>query len=102
MTTEADPRIAALAEALPARLFVALMPEDRDDERRETAADILAALPPDWCGHSQRDREDEAWFMDAEIARLRARMNDRISIWQAIPWFVLGWICAEIIRMVLR
>lgn len=30
-------------------------------------------------------------------------MTDRdISIWQAIPWFVLGWICSEIARLVLR
>jgi hypothetical protein len=28
-------------------------------------------------------------------------MNDRISIWQAIPWFILGWICHAIAQMVL-
>jgi hypothetical protein len=27
-------------------------------------------------------------------------VSDRVSIWQAIPWFVLGWICAEIARLV--
>jgi hypothetical protein len=29
-------------------------------------------------------------------------MDDRISIWQAIPWFILGWICCEIARLVFR
>ena len=27
--------------------------------------------------------------------------NDRVSIWQAIPFFILGWICGEIARLVL-
>lgn len=29
-------------------------------------------------------------------------MNDRISIWQAIPWFVLGWIVCEIFHLVVK
>jgi hypothetical protein len=29
-------------------------------------------------------------------------MNDRVSIWQAIPWFVLGWICCEIAHLAIR
>jgi hypothetical protein len=28
--------------------------------------------------------------------------NDRISIWQAIPWIVLGWILCEIAHLVIK
>ena len=49
-----DPRVSALAEALRGRYGF-----DGSDGWGEDAAAILAALPPDWCGH------------EAEIARLR-------------------------------
>lgn len=29
-------------------------------------------------------------------------MTDRVSIWQAIPWVVLGWILCEIAHLVIR
>jgi hypothetical protein len=29
-------------------------------------------------------------------------MNRNVTIWQAIPWFVLGWICCEIVHLVIR
>jgi len=63
MTQPSDPRIAALADSLiDAGVYSPAMPID------DLAAVILAALPPDWCGHGA--------FMDtaalrAEIARLR-------------------------------
>lgn len=49
-----DPRIDALAEALDAATY----PDVRDGygfdgDIKEFAAAILAALPPDWCGHGR-------------------------------------------------
>lgn len=64
-----DPRIAVFIEAERKATVVTPWPKWRVPEDRWAA--ILAALPPDWCGHSSRDREDEAWFMQDEIARLR-------------------------------
>ena len=48
--TDQDPRIAALAEAIHG-----IHSWDYETRRGE-AADILAALPPDWCGHARPPR----------------------------------------------
>ena len=82
-----DPRIAVLAEALEP-----LLPQHTEGrggyphQSSDTswtvydwmtpdalAAAILAALPPDWCGHGAYEAEMERlWALDrAEIARLR-------------------------------
>jgi hypothetical protein len=77
-----DPRIAPLAAALQVVLYPG-EDIDRDenlwieqDTRRDAAA-ILAALPPDWCGHEAA--HDDAWVtMDtqrAEIVRLHAELR---------------------------
>lgn len=29
-------------------------------------------------------------------------MNRDVTIWQALPWFILGWICCEIVHLVVR
>jgi hypothetical protein len=53
MTT--DPRIAALAQALQdAYMGIGFGVSAPDQQSyREAAAAILAALPPDWCGHEE-------------------------------------------------
>ena len=72
-----DPRIAALAEALQTIPVPASYEEwqSRVDVSYEAdAAAILAALPPDWCGHSAFDGIQDAMTITnqtAEIARLR-------------------------------
>jgi len=88
-----DPRIAALAEALRDISGGLADPLDPGDflpgvvTAQEFAAAILAALPPDWCGHIgveafdakafaavvvQRDRMTDLYGQSkAEIARLR-------------------------------
>jgi hypothetical protein len=69
-----DPRIAALAEAL-----VEIDVKSIDDwwtwEPTKLAAAILAALPPDWCGHKTAVMlEQEAEAHEATIARLRTAL----------------------------
>ena len=73
-----DPRLAALAEALEVSGY------PRGITARDMAAAILAALPADWCGHSD-DAERTALYlhtmdnMNATIARLRLALADCIQ-----------------------
>ena len=102
-----DPRTAALAEALHASKigcdFVQVTTEGTahwversctTKDHEDAAAAILAALPPDWCGHdvawtsavthALSDRNEE---LVREIARLREaleRLEDRIN---ALPTY---------------
>jgi hypothetical protein len=76
MTT--DPRIAALAEALRVWRRVFVDAEDPDRWYTDSAAALLAALPPDWCGHDLRAIRNRAWQdgvnaanVDPDLARLR-------------------------------
>jgi hypothetical protein len=77
MSTMTDPRVAALAEAMEQTAKAgqpwATYPE--------WATAILAALPPDWCGHDPEGEAAARQFVEsitvdcgheAEIARLRA------------------------------
>jgi hypothetical protein len=73
----ADPRIAALAEALQVALVVS-----NTREAEAEAAAILAALPPDWCADPKwQEQYYEGYFgvlgLRADIARLRAD-NDHL------------------------
>jgi len=67
-----DPRTAALAEALSMNLAALddlLHGPVNQYKWENAAAAILAALPPDWCGHPVQVAK---WReMGAEIARLR-------------------------------
>jgi hypothetical protein len=69
-----DPRIAPLAEALDAGGVGCATTVCPDHTSKDRAAAILAALPPDWCGHGEYEAEMERlWALDcAELARLRA------------------------------
>lgn len=62
-----DPRIAALTEALEA-VYTGMT-------RQSDAADVLAALPPGWCGHAVIPSRVEIDAMRAEIARLNTELD---------------------------
>jgi hypothetical protein len=87
--TAIDPRLAPLAAALYAADAKLRRPADGTTRLRhrvgqywfrDYAAAILAALPPDWCGHEPDDARKIASLRDltalqaATIARLRADM----------------------------
>jgi hypothetical protein len=53
----------------------------------ERAAAILAALPPDWCGHkNSRERDELARQQNVEIARLRKIEEAARALCDEWPW----------------
>ena len=86
--TDNDPRIAALAEALPPDFgpFWDELPQpapfvhETEFNREKFAAAILAALPPDWCGHDNIQAEFEAEARRANLLTLQ--LNDAEANWQ--------------------
>lgn len=91
MTT--DPRIAALAAALEAYFGPSWWPGLTDvtiiaADTTVAAEKILAALPPDWCGHDPDDAGRTALYIlaldnqNAEIARLRDDLAHCERAWE--------------------
>jgi hypothetical protein len=67
-----DPRIAALAEALASSGVGCATQTCPEHSSKDHAAAILAALPPDWCGHDFNQAARIMVEQAAELARLRA------------------------------
>ena len=78
MTT--DPRIAALAEVLREVIDDGWYYRDLYKSRpSEDAAAILAALPPDWCGHADEEYNSRISRMIAEQDAIRIEHTAEIA-----------------------
>jgi broad specificity phosphatase PhoE len=80
--TATDPRTTALAAALakvtrsfwPSGRAKMHVPGEVDEWHRKTAAAILAALPPDWCGHA-----DEIAYQKSVVESLHVGMDNALA-----------------------
>ena len=80
-----DPRLAPLAAAL-LDLFPAVQRDRWPFTPEQAAAAILAALPPDWCGHVGVEEviaqgQARIATLDARIVALNAEVLDRMDQW---------------------